>query len=483
MRNKLSLSKKLVLSALLGAWCFLALGQNHNWKPAMRGIMAFTTPTNLPPRIITNGPLGKTWFVGSYLDEDSLLRCAAYWENERWQPFPVTFARSSYALSMVQFGDTVILGGSFRINRIGNDTSLINQVTTTVKMLNDSVWFETSEFLVMPKELIVYGDSLFCTCTYLNPLDTVFYLSLTPDKGAIWRYPFNPVHPTGEPADFSILIKLAVHKGSVYITNNGDSLGSPFRGIVRYDGQQWHSLDQGIPGFNSKVWDFAFYQDDLYIGGNFNNNIYPNDPGESFARWNEQAQQWEDVGGGVERIIESFLVYDSLLFAIAGRSRFGDATIPYLAAWDGHKWCGTPQAWYPNPQSVGFYQDTLLAYFNFNPVIDGDTLPQLLYYDGDYVNGPDAICSTAGLGVEEELETKARFAVYPNPNQGQFSLEATATSQLISKVRMYALNGQLVLEEDYTWPRQQVDVQMANPVKGMYWLRVNDVWVQKVVVR
>lgn len=36
MPNKLVLSKKLVLSALLGACCFLALGQSHNWKPAMQ---------------------------------------------------------------------------------------------------------------------------------------------------------------------------------------------------------------------------------------------------------------------------------------------------------------------------------------------------------------------------------------------------------------------------------------------------------------
>jgi hypothetical protein len=81
MPQKLLKSKRIVLSALLGAWCFLALGQSHNWKPAMQGIKELTRPANLPPRIITDGPLGKTWFVGSYLDEDSLLRCAAYWEK------------------------------------------------------------------------------------------------------------------------------------------------------------------------------------------------------------------------------------------------------------------------------------------------------------------------------------------------------------------------------------------------------------------
>ena len=104
----------------------------------MQGIQELTRPTNLPPRIATHGPLGKTWFVGSFIDEDSLHRCAAYWENEEWHPFPASFDRNSYGLSIAQYGDTIILAGNFRIHALQGDSGYFNSVDRKSTRLNSS---------------------------------------------------------------------------------------------------------------------------------------------------------------------------------------------------------------------------------------------------------------------------------------------------------------------------------------------------------
>ncbi|MDZ7847688.1 MAG: hypothetical protein U5L96_13480 [Owenweeksia sp.] len=285
----------------------------------------------------------------------------------------------------------------------------------------------------------------------MDPIDSshIYTHFMTPDRGQTWQYPYSVVHPTESYADFGARANLEIlPDGSIITLNNGSNGGSGFKGINRWDGQQWHSYGQGLYGGSSRAFDFEFYKGELYMGGTFNQYDYPQDPGNFIVRWD--GNQWQGLANGTFGFVDDLFVHDSLLYCkIYGdysyNHRFGDAAIPYFAAWNGQQWCGTPMNFKWHPFNFGFANDTLFVAFNRPTRIDGDTVGYLNYYTGDYVNGPNAICSTPGLG-EEEMPVKAKgLEVFPNPAFSILHIRLLEEDQAIRQIDVVNCTGQNVM--------------------------------------
>jgi len=478
MPKKCLLIKPFILSFFLGAWAFSGFGQTNTWQPAMDGIYNLRSVTGRPPRLYQDGPNGKPWLLGTFKDKDSISRVAAYWENKRWKPLPLKFSTSSFAFSMVKYGDTTYIGGGFEV--IGYDTSAqtTSVITSIIKIYHDSIWFEDPWRMFWVEYWAAQNDTLIALNTsYFGQTDTIEYIAMTDDGGQSWRYPFSPKHPTGEPADFNISIQARIHKGDIYITNNADSLGSPFRGVARWDGQQWHNLGMGTPGFNSKVWALEFFQDDLYIGGSFNSRFFPNDPGVHFARWD--GQRWHPSGNPVSTLVSHLVKDDTVLYAISRGDTFGDVRIPNIAAWDGSKWCGTPSNFRFAPVSLAPLQDTLLVLFSDSIEVNGVQMPQIVYFDGDYLNGPNSICSSPNLSSKEDSQLKKGFNVFPNPSFGQIKINS-GDGTFIRSVKLYTPQGKLTKVWRFSNRSKHVELNILDLSKGLYFIVVNDSFITKL---
>ncbi len=483
MPSKSSYIKMLSLSLFIGVWAFSLSGQTNTWQPAMAGILEFTNVIGRPPRLYKDGPNGRPWVVGSFLDEDSVYRIAAYWEGQIWKPLPIKFSYGSTALSMVKYGDTTYIGGSFTV--IGFDSvpqpSFIP--SGLIKIHADSFWIEDPWRFYFPEYWTVQNDTLLVlNAGYYGPRDTVEYVVLTDNGGASWRYPFNPKHPTSpseDPSRFGILMQARIHNGDIYITNNADSLGSPYRGVARWDGQQWHSLGKGTPGFNSGVWTLEFFQGDLYIGGTFNQRYFPDDPGVHFARWD--GNQWHASGNPVNKVLTNLVKDDTVLYAISRGDTFGDVRLPGIAAWDGHKWCGTPTDFVRSPVSVAPLEDTLIALFYENAIINGVQMPNLVYFDGDYLNNPNTICSSADIGIQEPKLAEELFSVYPNPTQGDFTLVSDEMKGA-KQVELFSVQGSLI--QSWTWPKEELKFEICTKghAPGVYIIKVNGSYAQQIII-
>ena len=336
MENTIKNLLKISLFLLVG---FHASAQA--WKPAMEGLYP-----NQPYDMLSGFSVkfkhnlgGKDWMYGSFYDQDSVKRVIAYRENGRWNSLPFSFYKGSFVKDIEMYGDTLLIGGVFIQTKLDNDT-LTFPSSTLLNWYNDSLWLGHAQIYSVD-DMSIHGDSLLIWGEFFDTIQQKWYTQfLTTDGGVTWQYPLSIVHPTDTAPDWGAHARLEIVNGEIIMLNSGSPPGNPFRGLVRWDGLQWHSYGQGLFGGLARGFDFDFYNGELYMGGSFWQALYPQNPGNFIARWD--GQQWHNLANGLDRQVIDLFPHDSLLYCHSDGVMFGDAYIPHLAAWDGSRWCGTP---------------------------------------------------------------------------------------------------------------------------------------------
>ena len=477
---------KFILYFLLFLDLATASAQTQNWKPAMSGILesyqwlGSGRPTGFEIKFKPNGPLGKDWIYGHWLDKDSVVRCMAYREGGKWVPLPFHLTdpnNYSNTGDIVQYGDTMYMGGYFDGIVLDKDSSTI-PFCTTLKFYNDSLW-RSPVIMDLITDFAASGDSLLVVAgMYQGPVDTLGVFMLSPDKGATWQFPFS-VLPPSSGAFSDPHIQIAIKDGDIYTLNDG-AVG-PYTGLVRWDGQQWHGYGNGIYGTYSTVYDFEFYKNEIYMVGSFNKNEDSRNPGQFIAKWNGTG--WEEVGGGLNSGAFDLFVSNGVLYCQILGNQFGDANISALAGWDGHKWCGTPINYTVGVTSnlnFAIIKDTLYASFkDHSGTANGQPLSYLNYFDGDYLHGPNAVCSTPGLGEEEVKVQQDQLKIFPNPTAGKVTVFLPERKK-IHVLKVYDVNGRGVLQKDLQGS-STIELDVSGLAKGIYVLEINGTYRQKLV--
>lgn len=458
------------ISILVALFSFSIMGfaQSQTFKPAMEGIAPLQEEGqpggfNI---LFKNNLMNKDWIYGSYVGEDSLTRCVAYRHGGRWVSLPFSGYYGNYATDMAMYGDTLYIAGAFG-DVVIDGTQDTLPPTSLLKYFNDSVWCETGS--VYPTRMSALGDSLLIYgATIARNNNPAVPHAINYQDGTGWHYPYSIAHPTGDSSngfpDFFPGYELRIlPNGDILTLNNGSPQGSPYKGVVRWDGNQWYNYGNGIFGGGyTHALDFEFYRGELYMGGTFDQvytyygdtiGLEPRNPGNGVVRWD--GSKWQSLAGGVlEGGIRDMFVHNDVLYCqtFAGVPEyhlFGDAQIPNLAGWDGNQWCGTPLDYDFFPLNYGVVNDTLFMVVKFvywdNPTIAGQPVSYMNYFDGDYLRGPNSICSTPGLGEEKVAFTNEEVKVYPNPVKDELHVSLPedikeATYQLM------ALDGKLVTE-------------------------------------
>ncbi|MDZ7847687.1 MAG: hypothetical protein U5L96_13475 [Owenweeksia sp.] len=111
----------------------------------------------------SNGPMGRDWMFGGWLDQDSLRRCIAYRQGGRWVPLPFHGYHFNTASDIEMYGDTLYIGGDFQAIVWEKDSVLLPK-TTLLKWHNDSLWTSSTWQNLGPiygvDDMAVKGDSL-----------------------------------------------------------------------------------------------------------------------------------------------------------------------------------------------------------------------------------------------------------------------------------------------------------------------------------
>ncbi len=454
-------------------------GMGQSWKPSMKGINlkhGGDLGVDFHLDFKTDGPMNKDWVYGGYFDEDSLRRCVAYREGGRWVPLPFHGYKSNKAMDIGMFGDTLYIIGSFGNLVLDKDTSVHLPNTGLLKWYNDSLWAAPTQRINGPSKMSAKGDSLLIWgASYFNPPAIVYFQFMTPDGGATWQYPYSIIHPTESTANFGARSGLRIlDNGDILTINNGSLGSSGYRGLNRWDGQQWHTY--GSPIFSPNTWvnDFEFYNGELYMGGTFSSLDFPAGPTDFVGHWD--GTKWEDLATGITAPVVDLFVHDSTLYCQVDRTLnphyFGDVEIPYLAGWDGNQWCGTAANFEVAPISMGVINDTLYATFYIPNTINGDPVSYMNYYDGDYLHGPGSICSTLGISKAEEVISEPVFKIYPNPVENKFRVSVTRGE--LKDLKIYDVSGNLLMEIKPDLVLKDLELDLSGFISGMYHLQIND---------
>lgn len=404
------------------------LAYAQSWTPSSEGLFQSYQRrayqhTGFEINFKPNGPFGKDWIYGTWLDSDSIRRGVAYREGGKWVSLPFSFNQDSYTGDIVQYGDTMYIGGTF-INLIIKGDSTHQLAATIIKFHKDSIW--TSPLTIAwIFDMEASGDSLLIEGVYMDPDTVMGGQMLTADGGVSWREAFYRYGPDSASNWGGPRSELKLRGGDIYFLYEGYG---QCNGVVRWDGVNWHGFGNNFNGFSWMV-DFEFYNDEIYLGGVFSRGPNNENPDNGIVKFN--GSNWEEVGGGINGfqggivgggVIDIFL-HNGLLYCFAAGDRFGDAYIPYLASWDGHQWCGTPINYVNStaPDNFGFIKDTLYSvYSQPTGTVNGDPLSYINAYIGDYSKGPGSVCSTLGIGYDEFEYRNDLIQIFPNPSKGIF---------------------------------------------------------------
>jgi hypothetical protein len=136
---------------------------------------------------------------------------------------------------------------------------------------------------------------------------------------------------------------IAVAGPNVYVAGQIVSAGLvPVNNVVRWDGNQWHSLGHGIP--NGSISHVAVEGTNVYVAGFF---VLPEAGATNLARWNGSAWSALDdgltvthpvLGRSAEVYISALAVSRGKLYVAGTFNRAGSLEANGIACWDGYGW-------------------------------------------------------------------------------------------------------------------------------------------------
>ena len=257
----------------------------------------------------------------------------------------------------------------------------------------------------------------------------------------------------------------AFYNGDLYIGGNFiDQTGTLDR-LARWDGTHWYPVGGGITGGLSDVFCMEVYNNKLYVGGMF--NMSNGNPGNAIASWD--GSQWDNVGGGMTQSyakVKDLQVYNYELYAGGQFDYAGGRPIKGIAKWNGTEWCGLGfDANNTAVNTLAVYNNDLYLGGYFRTVL-GDTMNYITKWNGG--NYTDTCGSLTG--VNEISPLSDNMNIFPNPSNGVFTISAVATK--IKEVRVMDVMGRIVNSEELSANSTSATIDMSGYAKGIYFVRI-----------
>jgi len=253
------------------------------------------------------------------------------------------------------------------------------------------------------------------------------------------------------------------YQGEVYIGGNFYSDAFPndtIMDIIRYDGSRWRSVGGGMQGLLAGISSMVVYRGELCVAGYFFKA--DGNAGNHIQRWN--GSEWRDVGGGTggeNGQIHKLLVHDDKLYAMGVLQMAGGVQSDRIAVWDGTDWCGLGSTFDNVILTGAIYRDTLYVGDGFR-TIDGDSISRVAkWIGGDYVDQCGHLLDSRS--AEQEYGS---LLLHPNPATTHLNI----TAPFNSTITIHNLQGQqLLTTKDTTIP-------IAHLPPGLYLLQACGEW-------
>lgn len=317
----------------------------------------------------------------------------------------------------------------------------------------------------MVQSLRSYPDGLYAVGSFTEA-DGIEANGLARWDGEVWHSVFDLPLLSGQ--EVNLLNDMAWYQGELYIGGNFGG-GNGLNDIARWDGNQWTSVQNGFLGVTGTVQVLEVHDDLLYVAGSFSN--YPPfgsiaNPGSGIVTWD--GAEWATLGTGTDGsqnpMIYSLTWIRDTLYVSGRFNRIDGIPTGRIARWDGTEWCSLvpPNYFYPDLGPVGSFRDTLIIGGSFT-IAGPDSINRIAKWEaGTYV---DSCSISVGLHTYTGMTA---LMLSPNPASSFLNIiDIPVGSDMfqICDVTGRLLSAGRLLE-------QQVEVHTLSP--GNYFLTLLD---------
>lgn len=204
--------------------------------------------------------------------------------------------------------------------------------------------------------------------------------------------------------------------------------GVEARKIARYNGSVWSAMGCGLE--EGSIYEMLEYKGELYVTGQFEEIGCIQ--ASNIARWNNESNSWQDVAGGLTGGDNTYgftlAVYNDELYVGGQFEQAGDISAHNIAKWNGNEWNAVGSLDGGSVRELVVYKQKLYA-GGFFTLANGINTDYIAAYDGN---------NWSALGSLNDLEQKATgviryMAVYKDELyiSGNFSVSNGEISELI----------------------------------------------------
>lgn len=298
---------------------------------------------------------------------------------------------------------------------------------------------------------------------------------------------------------------MAVYNGKLYVAGAFCYAGNiKVNNIACWDGTKWDSVSSGI---NDSVYVLAVYNGNLYAGGQFTRA--GNQKVKNIAYWNGTA--WNAVGTGINGPVLALSQYKGSLYAGGGFDTAGGVFVHYVANWNGTRWAAAGAGLTGGTGVEAFYVfDGLLYAGGFftksgtlpvnniaswngtawdtvskegiNNTVDAfAVMDSALFAGGAFtragnINASDiAAWGGINLGINKLLQQDVNITIYPNPNNGVFTIKANDRLLMTnSRIDIYNVMAEKVYSQsNIQYP--VFNINLSGQPAGVYLYRLTDI--------
>ena len=248
---------------------------------------------------------------------------------------------------------------------------------------------------------------------------------------------------------------LGAFNGNLYVGGSFDLASRmPARNIAAWNGTSWNNAGKGI---NGPVYALAVFNNNLYAGGAFDSA--GGLPAENIAMWN--GSNWSPVGFGTSNSVYTLSAYGSVLVAGGVFDTAGGIVCNKIAQWNGSAWSAL---------NGGITGNSVDALYNDSGI---------LYVGGEFtkagnINANNIARWSSPLGINEIDNKSANVKVYPNPNNGTFTItfHTAQSEESLPIVNVYNVLGEKVLTETLRSAQGDNTIEVRGQPDGIYVYRI-----------
>lgn len=270
---------------------------------------------------------------------------------------------------------------------------------------------------------------------------------------------------------------LVFFQGELYIAGNLNPSDYPeIKEIARFDGTRWRDVGEFQSNALASVWRLVVWNDTLYVGGQFDE--ISGSPGNGIAKWD--GQQWHRLNNGVWQgggpAITDIAVFNNELYVtgwfyiVDGINQgYDDWTSKGFAKWDGSRWCTLGTAASNVMVTMGNFRDELYIMGGFDSMNNEPMNRMAKWIGGDYADS----CSEAGVGIDELNVSNHQYSLqlFPNPASAELTLQFKQEHPGSVGLAIKDIAGRTVRREApryYNEGEKKLELDVSSLVPGMY---------------